>query len=201
MLNVRVNRISGNSVDHNRISLDINSNTIAGIYGRRKHLLMYLLSGQKSFDGDIVLNSVSLKGNYEEYLEQIAFLTKDSPVSTNLSVNDFLDFFGSMDHVINDQYENRKKTLLKEFGLHKSMDTAINQLKEKDQKIVKLISLFLKERSLILLDAFLESFQNYDFTKVIHFLKKYADKDKIVLICSEDYKLLKSMEEPIYIID
>jgi ABC-type multidrug transport system ATPase subunit len=183
------------------ITMDIESCTIAGLYGDKKRDLIALLSGLENFDGDVVLDTISLKGSYEEYLDQIAFITKDSAVNTELSVNEFLDFIGSMSNAIDDNYEDRKKKLLTEFGLLRYINTGINYLKEIDRKKVKLISFFLKERSLILLDAFLENFQKNDLNKMLLFLGNYVKREKIVLIGSDDYKLLQSFSDKIYVVN
>lgn len=185
--------------DNNYISMDIKNNTLAGIYGNKKHTIISLLSGQESFEGDVVLDSISLKGNYDEYLEHIAVLTKDSMVNTELSVNDFLDFFGTMSNAFTEDYEERKIAMLKEFGLFSKINTGINYLKEIDRKKVKFMSLLLKERTLIVMDAFLESFHKSELNKILKFLRKYANGERIVLISSEDYQLLESFSETIYI--
>ena len=201
MLNIRVETTIAHPQRLGNISLDIDNCTIAGIYGEKKNDLIAFLSGRKSFAGDVILDSISLKGSYEEYIENIAVITKDSAVNTELSVNDFLDFFGTMGNALNDSYEERKKKLLEEFGLLRYINTGINCLKEFDRKKVKLISLFLKERSLILFDIVPESFQKNDLKKLMLFLKRYAKRNRIVLIGSDDYKLLQGFSETIYVVN
>ncbi len=201
MLNIRINSIIENPEEKNGISLDIDNCTLAGIYGDKKDEIISLLSGLEHFEGDVVLDSISMKGSYEEYIDSIAVLTKNSIVNTELSVNDFLDFFGTLENAFDDNYEERKKGLLKEFGLLAYINTGINYLKEIDRKKVKLISLFLKDKTLILLDTFLESFQKNDQKKIMSFLNNYAKDEKIVLIGSDNYKLLQSFSERIFVVN
>jgi ABC-type Na+ transport system ATPase subunit NatA len=201
VLNIRVNRILKYPQEKNNISIDIDNCTLAGIYGDKKDEFISLLSGLGHFEGDVVLDSISLKGCYEEYIENIAVLTKNSIVNTELSVNDFLDFFGTLENAFDDNYEERKKGLLKEFGLTSYINTGINYLKEIDRKKVKLISLFLKDKTLILLDTFLESFHKNDRKKIMIFLNNYAKDEKIVLIGSDNYKLLQSFSDRIYVVN
>jgi len=198
VLNIRVNNMIMHSGNQSRIFMDIDSCTITGLYGEKKHELITLLSGLESFDGDVVLDTISLKGSHEEYLEQIAVITKDSIINTELSVNDFLDFFGSMDRALDDSYEARKKKLLQEFGLLGFINIGMNFLKEIDRKKVKLISFFLKDRSLLLLDTFLESFHKNDLKKLLRFLKDYVKNERIVIIGSDNYKFLERFSERIY---
>lgn len=201
MLNIRVNRILEYPQEKSGISIDIDNCTLAGIYGDKKDEVISLLSGLGHFEGDVVLDSISMKGSYEEYIENIAVLTKNSIVNTELSVNDFLDFFGTLENAFDDNYEERKKGLLKEFGLLGYINTGINYLKEIDRKKVKLISLFLKEKTLILLDTFMESFHKNDRKKIMIFLNNYAKDEKIVLIGSDNYKLLQSFSDRIYVVN
>jgi ABC-2 type transport system ATP-binding protein len=187
--------------EKNSITMDIDNCTLAGIYGDKKDELISLLSGLERFDGDVVLDMISMKGSFEEYIDNIAVITKDSIINTELSVNDFLDFFGTMGNAYDENYENRKKKLLQEFGLLRYINTGINYLKEIDRKKVKLISLFLKEKTLILLDTFMESFHKRDRQKIMIFLNNYAKDEKIVLIGSNDYKLLQSFSDRIYVVN
>jgi ABC-type multidrug transport system ATPase subunit len=181
--------------------MDIEKNTLAGIYGSKKKSLISLLSGLENFDGDIVLDSVSLKGDYEEYLSNIAVMTKEAVINTTLTVNDFLDFFGSMSNAMDEGYEERKGQLLSAFNLDNYTNTSMKMLKAQDRKKVKFISLFLKEHTLILLDTILESFQKKELIKIVEFLRSYAKNERIVLIGSDNYQLLKSLNEPIYILN
>ncbi len=201
MLNIRVNHMLEDPKEKNMISIDIDNCTLAGIYGDKKDEIISLLSGLGHFEGDVVLDSISMKGSYEEYIENIAVLTKNSIVNTDLSVNDFLDFFGTLENAFDENYEERKKGLLMEFGLLAYINTGINFLKEIDRKKVKLISLFLKEKTLILLDTFLESFHKNDQKKIMFFLNNYAKEERIVLIGSDDYKMLKSLINRIYVVN
>jgi ABC-type multidrug transport system ATPase subunit len=201
VLNIRVNRILEYPQEKSGISIDIDNCTLAGIYGDKKDEVISLLSGLGHFEGDVVLDTISMKGSYEEYIENIAVLTKNSIVNTELSVNDFLDFFGTLENAFDDNYEERKKGLLKEFGLLGYINTGINYLKEIDRKKVKLISLFLKEKTLILLDTFMESFHKNDRKKIMIFLNNYAKDEKIVLIGSDNYKLLQSFSDRIYVVN
>ncbi len=201
MLNIRVNNKEEQPEEMGSLTMDIDNCTIAGITGRKKQSFMAVLSGLESFEGDVVLDTISMKGSYDEYLEQVAVITKDSIVDTDLSVNDYLDFYGTLSNALDDSYEERKKKLLREFGLLRYINTGINYLKELDRKKVKLISLFLKERSLILLDAFLESFQTKDKKKIMAFLEDYAKDERIVLIGSDDYNLLLNCSNRIYVLN
>ncbi len=201
MLNIRVKNMQDLPGESKGISMDIDNCTLAGLYGDKKNELISLLSGLEHFDGDVVLDMISMKGSYEEYINNIAVITKDSIINTELSVNDFLDFFGTMDQAVDEGYEDRKRMLLKEFGLLRYINTGINYLKEIDRRKVKLVSLFLKEKTLILLDAFMESFKTSDRRKIMIFLNKYAKDEKIVLIGSDDYKLLQSFSDRIYVVN
>jgi ABC-type Na+ transport system ATPase subunit NatA len=201
VLNIRVDRISECPQEKNAISIDIDNCTLAGIYGNKKNDIITLLSGLSHFEGDVVLDSISMKGCYEEYIDNVAVLTKNSIVNTELTVNDFLDLFGTLENAFDENYEERKQGLLKEFGLLRYINTGINFLKEIDRKKVKLISLFLKEKTLILIDTFLESFHRKDRKKIMFFLNNYAKEEKIVLIGSDDYKLLHSLIDRIYVVN
>ena len=201
MLNIRVNNMMDHHDRQNGISIDIDNCTLAGIYGNKKDEFISLLSGLEHFDGDVVLDTISMKGSFDEYIDNIAVITKDSIINTELTVNDFLDFFGTMGNAVDDKYEERKTKLLKEFGLLRYINTGINYLKEIDRRKVKLISMFLKEKSLILLDTFMESFQLSDRKKIMLFLNNYAKRENIVLIGSDDYKMLQSFSDRIYVVN
>jgi ABC-2 type transport system ATP-binding protein len=181
--------------------MDIEKSTLIGLYGNKIKSFLMLLAGMESFEGDIVLDSISLKGDIEEYLNLIALMTKESIINTKLSVNDFLDFYGCLSNAFNSDYEDRKDRLLEEFELLNLKNTSIKKLSEGNRKKVKLLSLFLKDRTLILIDTFLEGFSKVERKKVIAFLKKYAKEERIVLVGSEDLQLLQSFSDEIYILN
>ena len=181
--------------------MDIEKSTLIGLYGNKIKSFLMLLAGMESFDGDIVLRLISLKGDIEEYLNLIALMTRESIINTNLSVNDFLDFYGCLSNALNSDYEDRKDRLLEEFELLNLKNTSIKKLSEGNRKKVKLLSLFLKDNTLILIDTFLESFSKVERNKVIAFLKKYAKEERIVLVGSEDLQLLQSFSDEIYILN
>lgn len=198
MLNIR---IKGMPEDTNEnITIDIEKSTLAGLYGSRKKNFILLLAGLKNFEGDIILDSISLKGDIDEYTNQIAVMTKESVINTTLTVNDFLDFYGSLSNAFSEDYEERKNLLLEELDLHDYKNTSVRDLSEGDKKKVKLMSLFLKEHTLILIDTFLESFHKAERIKVIAFLKKYM-QEKIVLVGSDDFQFLESFSETIYVLN
>ncbi|MHB8131885.1 MAG: hypothetical protein ACYDEX_23175, partial [Mobilitalea sp.] len=120
-------------------------------------------------------------------------------INTTLTVNDYLDFYGSMSNAFNDDYEDRKNLLLEELELLEYKNRSVKDLSEEERIKLKLISLFLKEHSLILIDMFLESFPRAERRKVITFLKKNTKEERIVLIGSDDLQLLQSFSDKIYI--
>lgn len=181
--------------------MDIEKSTLIGLYGSKIKPFLMLLAGMESFEGDIVLDSVSLKGDIEEYQELIAVMTKESIIDSMLSVNDFLDFYGLMTNAFNDDYEDRKDQLLEEFGLQVYRDTSIMELSVENKIKVKLMSLFLKEHTMVLLDTFLEGFHTKDRKKMVNFLKKYAKEERIVLVGSDDLHFLKSFSDKVFILN
>ncbi|MHB8128650.1 MAG: hypothetical protein ACYDEX_06610, partial [Mobilitalea sp.] len=81
MLNIRIKSIDEDQIGCHNLSMDIEKSTLAGLYGSKKKTFILLLSGLENFEGDIVLDSVSLKGDIEEYKTLIAVMTKESVIN------------------------------------------------------------------------------------------------------------------------
>ena len=100
--------------------IDIENGSYIGITGENCRQLMFALIGKQKLAGDIVLDGLSIKKNYDEYMKQIAYISADTRKRLNsqhLTINDYLDLsvMLRMDNIDIDEYEETKNSYLDFF--------------------------------------------------------------------------------------
>ena len=102
------------------LKINIQNGSYIGITGENCRHLMYALIGKQKLAGDIVLDGLSIKKNYDEYMKQIAYISADTRKRLNsqhLTINDYLDLsvMLRMDNIDIDEYEETKNSYLDFF--------------------------------------------------------------------------------------
>jgi ABC-type multidrug transport system ATPase subunit len=184
------------------VNIDINEGSIVGMYGKGKKHLISTISGQKDFQGDIILGQTSLKGDTDGFLEQLSvFADIKRKNETTLSVKEYIDF---CEIIHCDGYKDNgawKKDLMLELGLFDYREMMVKELSFFANIKLGILIAFLKRPRLVLLDASFFNDYSRDMEVIIAFCKRYAARKNIIVLLIEDKMLVKDFCGVMYAID
>lgn len=203
MLKLDIQQFSSEQKKKAGIKLDIQDGSCIGITGEKRSQLMFALIGKEELVGDIILDEISIKKNYKEYMKQISYIsaiTRKRLDSSKLTVNEFLDLsvMMRMENIDFTDYEEKKKNYLEFFEM-KSEEKLIN-LEEDKLLLLEFITMFLKEPRLILIDDFLSLISKKQVDKIMEFLKIYLYPNNISIIASKYEEVLRRITNEIYVL-
>lgn len=183
------------------VKIDVDDGTYIGITGENYSQIMYALIGKQNLAGDIVLDGLSIKADYDEYMKLIAYISGDVRKrldSTQLTINDYLDLsvMLRMENIDIDEYQKSKNAYLEFFSINKS--EKLCDLDEDKLLLIEFVTLFLKKPKLILIDDFLSLLTSQRVEEMMNFLKQYLYPDNISIIASRHEEILKKITNSIY---
>lgn len=187
------------------INLDIPGNSIVTITGKNgigKTTLLNILGGISDFEGDILLDKVSLKHNFEDYLKMTTLIPNEPFLYDYLTVLEMIDLVTSLSESDEIVSENFKNKMIPDLELTAFKSILIKNLSLGTKQKVSFITAFLNNPKLILID---EPFVNFDRTSmstILTFIYEYVLKNKAIIIFSthsEDEKLSNIVTHNIHI--
>lgn len=168
----------------NKLNFRINKGDkilIMGSNGSGKTTLLKLIMGlYESFKGDILINGVPLsKVDFKSFSKHISFIPQNFTFFTQ-------DIDNNLNMMIQDNLEDRKRSLLHLFGLDDILSKKINQLSDGQKQKISIIRGLLKKSSILIIDEP----TNYLDTKSIEILKDILCKsEKTIIIVSHNIEL------------
>ena len=186
-----------------RIDISIQNGRYIGVTGNKRKKLIFALIGKEAVDGDIFLDEISLKQNYEEYMKQVGYISNIARRRLNgskMRVDDLLDLavLTKMSVLRIEDYQERKDSYLRFFGLEGK--EKLEELSEEKLLILEFISIFLKNPKLIIIDDFFSLLSEEKVDEMIAFFQWNLPPDKVSVIASEDGELLQKIVEQIYVL-
>lgn len=186
-----------------RIDISIQNGRYIGVTGNKRKKLIFALIGKEAVDGDIFLDEISLKQNYEEYMKQVGYISNIARRRLNgskMRVDDLLDLavLTKMGVLRIEDYQERKDSYLRFFGLEGK--EKLEELSEEKLLILEFISIFLKNPKLIIIDDFFSLLSEEKVDEMIAFFQWNLPPDKVSVIASEDGELLQKIVEQIYVL-
>lgn len=186
-----------------QIDISIQNGKYIGITGKKRKKLIFALVGQETVNGDVFLDKISLKQNYQEYIKQVGYIsdiTRKRLHGSKITIDDFLDLtvLTKMAVLNMNDYQEKKENHLEFFGLEGK--EKLEELPEEKMLIVEFISIFLKEPKLIIIDDFFSLLSEEKMDEIISFFKQNLLPDKVSVIASEDEELLRKIVKQIYVL-
>ena len=206
MLNIRIKNASlPCSFSSSEISIDIRPAQIVGISGEGRKSFMLALMGKKSFEGDIVIDEISLKADYEEYIKNFEYIsaTKRKHID-RIKVEEFLDLTAIVRDSslqITDEYQKNKNDLLEKFSMLQYKEKFLSSLEMQEQLFIEFIALFLRKPKVIVIDDFFSIIQEENLNKMLNYICKYVHQGNICVLTSENFSFLMKIAEKIYEIE
>ena len=165
------------------IDLKINKMSIVELLGRNgigKSTLLNIIGGMTKFDGEIMLNKISLKDNFKNYIKEVSLIGNTPFLYDYLTPSETIDMILSF--LNRKRLDSTLENLIEEIGLYKYKNTYTRELSLGTRQKLSLILALLSTPNLILLD---EPFVNLDIKSrkvILDFLKNYIIQNKAILI-------------------
>lgn len=203
MLNVMVDRKQyGNKEILKDFHLYLNDHDILALYGCNgsgKTTLISILSGLTDFDGDIMLDGVSLINCRYKYLSKVGIFLNDLFYYDFMTVNEFIDLTINIKGIQNeDKIYEYKQELMALLYLDKFSNCLMKNLSlGTKQKVMLLLSLIHKPE-LILFDEPLVNLDHASQENIIDYIRNYVLKNNTILIfSSHDTSLIQKLSNKV----
>lgn len=140
----------------NEISLTVNDGEIFGFIGHNgagKTTLIKTLTGiDNSFEGDVLINSISIKENPIECKKQIAYIPDNPDIYQNIKGIDYLNFISDIYEVSKSDREERIKKYSELFEIEKNLGDLISSYSHGMKQKLVIISSLIHEPKILILD-------------------------------------------------
>lgn len=179
------------------INMDIEDNSIIGVFGDLANEFVHILIENSVMDGDVVLDYISMKADWDEYIKKVRLLTKTHRKQlngNNLKVIDYINLI----RVLDDVYNPLDSSLLR---LNKIENIAFSDLEEDSKLKIEFITSLLKRPKLVLIEDFFELLGRNVKIELLEYLKSYIRQGNICLISSSNILLLKELTERVFYIN
>lgn len=186
------------------LEVTIEDGEYIGVTGEKRNRLMFALIGKEDICGDIVIDETSIKENFQEYMEQVSYISKLVRKRLNgpkITTEDFMDLAVMMRMTPLDMeaYQKKKEEYLSFFEI--SRTKRFDDLTEEELLVLEFIVIFLKEPKLILIDDFFSLLPEEIMDKMVDFLRCYLQPDKVSVIASEKEALLKRITDRVFVLN
>ncbi|MDR9794916.1 ABC transporter ATP-binding protein [Aeribacillus pallidus] len=165
------------------INLKIDNMSIVELLGENgigKSTLLNIIGGMTTFDGDIKLNNISLKDDFQKYIKEVSLIGNTPFLYDYLTPAETIDMILSF--LNGERLDPSLEDLIEKIGLYKYKNTLTRELSLGTKQKLSLILALLSSPNLILLD---EPFVNFDIRSrkvILDYLKNYVMQNKAILI-------------------
>ncbi|MEK4382079.1 ABC transporter ATP-binding protein [Aeribacillus sp. FSL K6-2848] len=165
------------------INLKIDNMSIVELLGENgigKSTLLNIIGGMTTFDGNIKLNNISLKDDFQKYIKGVSLIGNTPFLYDYLTPAETIDMILSF--LNGERLDSSLEGLIEKIGLYKYKNTLTRELSLGTKQKLSLILALLSSPNLILLD---EPFVNFDIRSrkvILDYLKNYVMQNKAILI-------------------
>ncbi|BBF43923.1 hypothetical protein lbkm_2611 [Lachnospiraceae bacterium KM106-2] len=188
MLNIRVRMIDQQEREI-LINRDVQDSSIIQLESEKARLLLLVMTGCMKYEGDIVLNYISMRADREKFNQRVSYFGIDAQkefYTSLLTVDQYLNLFAVVQNVSLDElYLNRKEALLMKMGLEKKQFELMANLMPDERVKVQYIGGFMKQPQLIIVNEFFELVQRDTKRTMIELLEEYLLGGAIGIIIND----------------
>jgi ABC-2 type transport system ATP-binding protein len=153
---------------------------IRGVNGSGKSTLLKSIAGIIPFEGDIMLNGISLKKDPVIIRRKITYAEAEPFYPEMLTAREIIEFAAS----VRDESDDKTLELIRYFGVDDFYKQACGGYSTGMLKKVALIMAFLGDADLILLDEPFAFIDQETELKLIEIIRRFKDKGKSLMITS-----------------
>lgn len=173
-----------------------------GSNGAGKSTSLKSIVGIHAFDqGQIVLNGIDLLKNPQRFKQELGYVPDNPELYENLRGYDYLNFIGSIYQVPQKLFKERVEQLAKDLDLEEGLAYLISTYSHGMKQRLALISLFLHNPSLIVLD---EPFVGLDPNAtyfLVNELRRRAEAGAIVIYSTHVLEVAEKLCNKLVLID
>lgn len=162
--------------------------------------LFGILNGTKNFTGEILLDNISLKTNLSEYRRNIDSIP-DNEIFSELSINDYLNFYAILRGVHGSQLAIRKEKIYHKHKYIVSPDIKINQLLPDQRIYIRTLASLLKIPKLLILGNFFVKLESNTLQEIIYVINDYISCNGICLLLTCSPVAFYGLTDTIYLND
>lgn len=186
MLNIAISKIQLDG-KYVKCNLNLKSTAIVGLTGEISKAVVDVFLGKSDFEGNIHIDNVSLKEEFERYIKSVSYFSGDKRKNFyDISVNDYMDLFGVLDGLKFDTaYEKMKMKYLKSFGLQKYIGKSTKELGMGEMTCLEFLCGFFKQPKLIVIDHFMNKVSKKWRIKMYQFILEYTNNMESLCVIIE----------------
>ena len=185
----------------NDISFSINKNTATCFAGNKntgKSSILKLIAGiYKQYNGEILIDGKNIK---EAKKIKIGFVSQQRENDTNLTVYEYLKFYGSIYNIASDEINKLIDESLKKFSLMSYKFTGLELLDNENYKLLDIIRVMICDPDIILFDNLFFS-DNIDYNEKLHEFVQELKGKKTLIFASRNLNHIEDICENIGILD
>ena len=185
----------------NDLSFEVKEGEIFGLLGENGagktttfRIIMGLLSPDK---GTVTLNGKNI--DYD-VTDKIGFLTEERSLQTKLTVNEQLQFYGSLKSINEDELNKRIDELLKEFDIYEYKNKKIKELSKGNQQKIQFISSIINNPKLLILDEPFTGLDPINVSKFKEHIRKLQKGGTIIIFSSHQMEHIEEFCEKLIIL-
>ncbi|MEV3651139.1 ABC transporter ATP-binding protein [Paenibacillus larvae] len=158
--------------------------TLTGKNGIGRTTLLNILGGISEFEGDVLLNEISLKYHFKDYLKLTWLISNDPFLYDYLTVSEMIDFIALLSNNNTCLTTAYKDNMIEYLELTRYKSVFIKNLSLGTKQKLSFIIGFLNNPKLVLID---EPFVNFDKTsmhRILDFIQDYVSQTESIVIFS-----------------
>ena len=95
----------------NNISFNVNKGQIIGLVGKNgagKSTVLKILSLILDFEGDVLIEGISIKTSKKKFKKKVGYLSENNPLYTDSYLHEYLDLIGNLNGFFGQKLTERK---------------------------------------------------------------------------------------------
>ena len=170
----------------NNISFNVNKGQIIGLVGKNgagKSTVLKILSLILDFEGDVLIEGISIKTSKKKFKKKVGYLSENNPLYTDSYLHEYLDLIGNLNGFFGQKLTERKSLVIKLCGLNNIEGKKIKHLSKGYKQRLGIASAFIHNPEILILD---EPTTGLDPSQILEIreLIKHLAKNKVVIFSS-----------------
>lgn len=184
------------------LNFSIPKGKIFGIIGPsgagKTTLLRILVTFYSPSSGQVFFNSERLK--WKKIKHFVSMSTQHGSFYPNLTVEQNINFFGSLYGLSKEVIKQRALPLLKELEIYDKRKDVVGNLSKGMQKRLDIVCTLIPDADLIIFDEPMEDLDPILREKVVRIIKRLHKQGKSIIICSHFFKELEEICEEVVMV-
>lgn len=196
-----INLKFGDKVILQDVNLKVEPGTIVGLIGPngagKSSLLKVINQVFEQNSGVIFFNGEKKLGR----LQQLGYIPEERGLYLNMTVKENLTFFAELKGMNKSKIPNSIQSCLAKLGLEKEIDSKVKTLSKGNQQKVQMITAFIHEPQLLILDEPFSGFDPVVENEIVLLLKELKAQGKSILLSTHRMDSVEDLCDSLYMIN